>query len=131
MTDPKLLPLPLPKGDVAGGGLDWTDEEMQDYARDNVAHHTEALRGQREFQAALIKELLPYQDEAVASRAEIETLRAEVVALKTDLHEYRDAALRLAEALRDIESRPWNGVRPIQIAARAALRDNDKEVGNG
>ena len=31
-----LLPLPQPKGDVGAGGLDWTDEEMQDYARANV-----------------------------------------------------------------------------------------------
>lgn len=40
-------------------------------------------------------------------------------------------AERLAEALRDIESRPWNGVRPIQIASRAALRDHDKEMKDG
>lgn len=52
MSEIKMLPLPKPKGDVAGGGLDWTDEEMQDYSRANMAPliiEIEALRAEVEL----------------------------------------------------------------------------------
>lgn len=70
---PDLLPLPLPKGDVAEGGLDWTDEEMQAYARANLAS----------AQA---------REESIVKQLRIETDRANA--------QY-DRAERLAEALRE------------------------------
>lgn len=60
-----------------------------------------------------------------AKDAEIEALRVRADAMAGEAIKHEARAERLAEALRDIESRPWNGVRPIQIAARAALRDHD------
>ena len=96
-TDTKLLPLPeLPVaverfilsslGPVKReGAVTALRTMLREYARANVAHATAAqdaeiarLTEALEFQSALKKNLLPYQDEAVASRAEIEALRAEV-----------------------------------------------------
>lgn len=83
--------------------------DLADYMR--IAN-TEAARADRleealEFQSALTKSLLPYQDEAVASRAEIKALRVDVEAWKashsmlTDTcHHFQAQAKRLAEALR-------------------------------
>jgi hypothetical protein len=52
-----LLPLPMPKGDVADGGIDWTDDEMQAYARANVAHATAPLQAEIEALRAEVDRL--------------------------------------------------------------------------
>ena len=85
MTDIELLPLPTPNGDYTNP---YDGDDLENYARANVARATEPLKAEiarlteaMEFQSALTKNLLPYQDEAVASRAEIEALRAEVEAV--------------------------------------------------
>ena len=107
MTDIKLLPLPLhtEAGEFTFDAHVFEHEDMVSYARDNVEHHT------------------------AAQAAEIELLRAEIVALKTDLHEYRDAALRLAEALREAQKLfEWNAIGgPLRRRIDALLRDHDKE----
>ena len=95
MTDVELLPL---YAELQGHPK---IEIIKHYARANVAHATEPLK------------------------AEIEALRVRADAMAGEAIKHEARAERLAEALRDIESRPWNGVRPIQIAARAALRDHD------
>lgn len=117
--------------------LDDHKAALQAYARANVAHftaplqaeiealradladymriaNTEATRAERlaealEFRSALTKTLLPYQDEAVASRAEIKALRVDVEAWKashslmTDTcHHFQARAKRLEEALREM-----------------------------
>lgn len=102
MTDVELLPL---YAELQGHPK---IEIIKHYARANVAHATAAKDAEIE-----------------ALRRELDRLRGEHVRVRRDRNAAQARAERLAEALRDIESRPWNGVRPIQIASRAALRDHD------
>ena len=126
----KLLPLP----DWSGAQL-IPDNMIRDYARACVAHATEALREQREFQAALIEELLPYQDEAVASRAKIEALRMEIKGHRLAIQQLYDRAERLAEALQwyvdNDDTNDGQEGNEFWIAgrdrARALLREQEKQ----
>lgn len=123
-TDIKLLPLPeLPVaverfilsslGPVKReGAVTALRTMLREYARANVAHATAAqdaeiarLTEALEFQSALKKNLLPYQDEAVASRAEIEALRAEVAAQRARADAMAREAIKhkaRAERFRDL-----------------------------
>ena len=129
----ELLPLPeavdvIFSPDGNGAALDvFTAEQVQDYARANVAHATDA------------------------KDAEIKTLRAERDSFQRVGIAAHDRAERLAEALRplaELDLRPDGfDKRPddqtiyardrtaITVGhvrrARAALRDHDQEVGNG
>lgn len=145
MTDVELLPLPdgvdvIFSPDGNGAALDvFTAEQVQDYARANVAHAT-----------------APLQAEIESLRAEVETLRDGLDYLRQmqgapDVLELRAKAARadrLAEALRiaeaaladigDADREPGDDVawceRRARLGlriARAALRDHDQEVGNG
>ena len=116
MTDPKLLPLPegvdvIFSPDGNGAALDvFTAEQVQDYARANVAHATAAKDAEIE---ALKSDLGDYMD-----AANYQAARAE----------------RLAEALRGLvayvrETAHHNA--PAAAAARAALRDHDQEGKDG
>lgn len=133
MTDPKLLPLPegvdvIFSPDGNGAALDvFTAEQVQDYARANMEpmiDEIEALRAE----VAAWREL---SDHVRAGACNAIWPDRYTDARTSDVAAALKRAERLAEALRDIESRPWNGVRPIQIAARAALRDHDKGARNG
>lgn len=137
-ADVELLPLPkIMQGKAIA------DIAMR-YARANVLHHTAAqaaeiarLTEAFEFQSALTKNLLPYQDEAVASRAEIEALRAELdrvlgehVRKRRALAKAEARAERLAEALREakgcINSMNYPG---IIAGIDALLREQRSGVG--
>ena len=124
----KLLPLPEPKMDAAEGGLDWTDDEMADYALANVLHHTAPLRYALDNAARSIKSLRGVMD---SHAAEIVALRAEVRTLVRQNGEWQARVERLAEAL-DIIARVGKAsrnqtTRTRWIVARAisALNGDD------
>lgn len=103
MTDTKLLPLPeYFRRDLSHMTWEGLDATTIDYARANMA---------------------PLIAEIERLRAEREVIGAEAVKYAGKSGRLEAKVDRLEAALRDIESRPWNGVRPIQIAARAALLD--------
>ena len=126
----ELLPLPEPKMDAAEGGLDWTDDEMADYALANVLHHTAPLRYALDNAARSIKSMRGVRD---AHAAEIEALRAEVRTLVRQNGEWQARAERLAEALRplagldltpdDFDQRPDS--QPIYARNKTAITVGD------
>jgi hypothetical protein len=76
MNNVQLLPLPMPKGDVAEGGIDWTDDEMQAYARACVSSATEALRAEVAKQSAYAKRTHDWNTEMLANNERLaEALR--------------------------------------------------------
>ena len=127
--------LPLPEGvdvifspDGNGAALDvFTPEQVQDYARANVAHATAAKDAEIE---ALRAEVGQEQDYAAGAARRV--LMAQIAQRRAEAR-----AERLAEALRLIAApiRPdgtWNRDREAcRQIARDALRDHDQEVGNG
>ncbi len=117
---------PLPAGtwvrDLHGEQEVLIPEQAEAYARANMAEllaENERLRAEFEFQAALTKDLLPYQERAVKAEAVVEKLQAEVSTFKRSwiaekenaerlvrsLREQQELVERLAEALRELEER--------------------------
>ena len=122
-ADTKLLPLPegvdvIFSPDGNGAALDvFIAEQVQDYARANVAHATEPLKAEIE-----------------RLRAEREVIGAEAVKYAGKSGRLEAKVDRLAEALLELCNVIDGHEVPVAVEgkaahARAALRDHDQEEG--
>ena len=116
--------------------MGWSDDDMRDYARANVLHHTAPLRYALDNAAREIKTLRGVRD---AQAAEIEALRAERWVIVAEAVKYADKSGRLeakvdrlAEALRviaELRERHHDNLHDAVTIAEEALRDSEAASG--
>lgn len=124
MSEIKMLPLPTPNGDYTNP---YDGDDLENYARANVLHHTAA-------QAAEIEAL----------RAIIDNREAIIATHAADTREYQKQLMhaqaraeRLAEAIKAYKSECDNPAKDYVLRAKrrdemfALLHGHDQEVGNG